>query len=321
MGSGLARALVNDPAFDDAGRARHRASDSDAGVLEDVGQDGGVSDADRPYSTAAAHYLRGRPPYSRHLPDVLRAEFGLDGSGALIDVGCGPGPLAVQLAPMFEEVIGIDPEPAMLNEARRHAADHGVDARWIEARAENLATLGLPAPRLVTFGQSIQWTDRQAVLAVVYELLRPGGVVALIAPTVEHGSPPTDPPAPPIPHDEIEALIGRYIGWSRSARQHTYETSLRRSPFGESRVVYAPGRPDIVRSTDEVVSNYFSMSFAAPERFGDRLDGFVADLEALLAEASPTGRFHDWPGDTAIIWAAKPTGNRQPAIGDGRAGG
>jgi SAM-dependent methyltransferase len=264
-----------------------------------------VSDVDRPYATAARHYLRGRPPYSRDLPAVMAAELGLDGAGALIDVGCGPGSLAVQLAPLFDEVIGIDPEPAMLDEARRHAAAHGVDARWVRARAEDLATLDLPAPRLVTFGQSIHWTDRRPVLATVHELLRPGGAVALITPDATHGTGPTPPPAPPIPHAEIETLIGRYTGWSRSARSDTYERSLEGSPFGRARVVHAPGRPDIVRSIDEVVSNYLSMSFAAPDRFGDRVAAFVADLEGLLARASPTGAFHDWPGDTAVIWAAR----------------
>ncbi|HEY9377377.1 MAG TPA: class I SAM-dependent methyltransferase, partial [Jiangellaceae bacterium] len=72
----------------------------------------------RPYATAAAHYLRGRSPYSAQLAEVMRAELGLDGTGTLIDVGCGPGVLAVQLAPLFETVIGLDPEPAMLAEAR-----------------------------------------------------------------------------------------------------------------------------------------------------------------------------------------------------------
>jgi hypothetical protein len=157
----------------------------------------------------------------------------------------------------------------------------------------------------VTFGQSIHWTDRQPVLAMVYELLQPGGAVALIAPATEHGTPPPNPPAPPIPHHEIEALIGHYLGWSRGPREDTYETSLEESPFGGSHVAYAPGRPDIVRTTNEVISGYLSMSFAAPDRFGDRLDDFVADLEALLTEASPTGQFFDWPGDTAIIWVAK----------------
>lgn len=266
-----------------------------------------MSNADRPYATAAAHYLRGRPPYSRELPAVLRAELGLDGSGVLIDVGCGPGSLAVQLAPLFHEVIGIDPEPAMLNEAVRHAAEHEVNARWVQARAEDLATLDLPAPRLVTFGQSIHWSDQRPVLAMVYELLRPGGVVALIAADATHGAPPATPPAPPIPHAEIEALIGRYTGWSRKPGEDTFERALVESPFGASWVVYAPGRPDIVRRIDEVVSGYLSMSFAAPARFGDSLTAFITDLEALLAEASPDGEFHDWPGDTVAVWATKPS--------------
>ena len=143
------------------------------------------------------------------------------------------------------------------------------------------------------------------VLAAVYELLEPGGAVALIAPAIEHGSAPADTSAPPIPHEQIEALIGRYPGWSRGPREDTYEQSLQRSPFGESHVVFAPGRTDIVRTTDDVVSGYLSMSFAAPDRFGERLDGFVADLRALLAAASPAGRFHDWPGDTVVVWAPK----------------
>ena len=68
---------------------------------------------------------------------------------------------------------------------------------------------------------------------------------------------------------------------------------------------FAPGRTDIVRTTDEVVSNYLSMSFAAPDRFGEDLDAFVADLTAVLTEESPSGLFHDWPGDTAVVWASK----------------
>jgi hypothetical protein len=193
----------------------------------------------------------------------------------------------------------------MLVQARRHADDRAVTATWMQARAEDLAGLDLPAARLVTFGQSIHWTDRQLVLAMVHDLLEVGGAVALIAPALEHGAPPAHRPAPPIPHDEIEALLGRYLGWSRSPRVDTYETTLEQSPFGASHVAFAPGRADIVRTTDEVVSGYLSMSFAAPDRFGDRLGTFVAEVTALLTELSPAGLFHDWPGDTAIIWAAK----------------
>ena len=46
----------------------------------------------------------------------------------------------------------------------------------------------------------------------------------------------------------------------------------------------APGRPDIVRIIDEVVSNYLSMYFAAPDRFGERLEAFVTELTDMLSE-------------------------------------
>ena len=60
-----------------------------------------------------------------------------------------------------------------------------------------------------------------------------------------------------------------------------------------------------MRTTDEVVSNYLSMSFAAPDRFGEHLEAFLAELTAMLTEVSPSGLLHDWPGDTAVVWATK----------------
>jgi ubiquinone/menaquinone biosynthesis C-methylase UbiE len=39
----------------------------------------------------------------------------------LLDVGCGPGVLAVRLAGLFEAVVGLDPDADMLTEARRVA--------------------------------------------------------------------------------------------------------------------------------------------------------------------------------------------------------
>jgi cyclopropane fatty-acyl-phospholipid synthase-like methyltransferase len=50
------------------------------------------------YAGGAAHYRRGRPAYSPQLETVLAEELGLDGSGRLLDAGCGPGILTVRLA-------------------------------------------------------------------------------------------------------------------------------------------------------------------------------------------------------------------------------
>jgi 2-polyprenyl-3-methyl-5-hydroxy-6-metoxy-1,4-benzoquinol methylase len=111
------------------------------------------------YRGCAEHYLRGRPPYSEELGTVLTHELGLNGHGTLVDVGCGPGVLAVQLAPLFDDVIGIDPDPDMLAEAEGHALANGYPKiAWRDAYAEDIAALGLPPARVVTFGQSFHWT-------------------------------------------------------------------------------------------------------------------------------------------------------------------
>src|SRR5438093_11236833 len=75
------------------------------------------------YGDAAAHYRYGRPAYSPRLEAVLSEELGLDGSGRLLDAGCGPGILTVRLAHPFEEAVGLDPDPAMLAEGRRAAEE------------------------------------------------------------------------------------------------------------------------------------------------------------------------------------------------------
>ena len=265
------------------------------------------------YLGAAEHYTRGRPPYSLELASTLERELGLDGTGRLIDVGCGPGKVALELAHRYDEVVGVDPDPGMLQEAARRADELAVGhARWIQARGEELADLGLAPARTVTFGTSWHWMDRESVADAVHDLLEPGGSMVVIAHQV-HGRPRPEGPGPPIiPHADVHALIRRYLGDRRrggrgfvTPPEDTYEDVFARTRFGGSRTVWAPGRPDLVRDVDGVISGFLSMSFSAPHLYGDRLEAFVADLRALLAERSPDGRFWDWPGDTEIVVATK----------------
>jgi cyclopropane fatty-acyl-phospholipid synthase-like methyltransferase len=92
------------------------------------------------YDGAAVHYRYGRPAYSPGLEALLAEELGLDGSGRLLDVGCGPGTLAVRLARLFEEAAGLDPDPEMIAEGRRAAQERGIaNITWVQALAEDLA--------------------------------------------------------------------------------------------------------------------------------------------------------------------------------------
>lgn len=265
------------------------------------------------YRGSAAHYLIGRPPYSAALGDVLRRELGLDGTGHLLDVGCGPGVLAVQLASLFERVTAIEPDPDMVAEARRHAATNGVAVDVLRARAEDIGGLELPPMRVCTFGQSFHRVTRTPVAEAVYDLLEPGGALVLITHDVDTRPAPRGTGDPPIPHEQIQELITSYLGTDRRSGQRPassysserWEVSLARTRFGAPITVHAPGRGDITRDVEGVISGYLSMSYAAPHLFGNRVDQFVEDLARLLAAHTDTGRFWDWPGDTAICIARK----------------
>jgi SAM-dependent methyltransferase len=265
------------------------------------------------YEGAAAHYRHGRPAYSPRLEAFLTAELGLDGSGRLLDVGCGPGILTVRLARLFEGAVGLDPDPAMIAEGRRAARERDTAGiTWVQARAEDLPAAAPGPYRLVTFGQSFYWTDEVRVAEAVYDMLEPGGALVLVGHHAGGRSVPLSPGPPRIPHDEIEELVRKYLGPARRAGQGTTPAqalsprdALASTRFGAPRVIFAPGIPDLTRDTESVVSGYFSMSWAAPHLFGDRAEQFADEVRELLRQRSPDGVFWDWPGDTEVMLARK----------------
>jgi SAM-dependent methyltransferase len=266
------------------------------------------------YLGAAEHYRDGRPAYSPELEELLTTLLGLDGTGRLLDAGCGPGILTIRLAHLFADVTGLDPDAGMLAEGARAASARGItNIRWVRGLAEELPAVAPGPYRLVTFGQSFHWTDEHRVAETVYDMLAPGGAMAMVAHTVAGRAAPADPGVPPIPHDELKAIVAAYLGPVQRAgqgaapvRTHRFEDVLVRTRFGAPAQFFAPGLPDLLRDTESVLSGYLSLSSSAPHLFGDRLEDFCTEVRALLASRSPDGMFWDWPGDTEVILARKP---------------
>src|SRR3954451_5336969 len=111
----------------------------------------------------------------------MARELHLDGTGRLLDVGSGPGTLGVQLAPLFDHLTLLEPDPDMLGEARGHATAMGLTAfDFVRATAEELPRLELPPMRVVTFGQSFHRTDRLRAAEAAHAALEPGGSLVLV---------------------------------------------------------------------------------------------------------------------------------------------
>lgn len=77
------------------------------------------------FATTAALYENLRPPYPPEFFRSVAGRLALSARSALIDLGTGPGLLALGFAPYVGRIVGVDPEPDMLDAARRAAARAG----------------------------------------------------------------------------------------------------------------------------------------------------------------------------------------------------
>jgi SAM-dependent methyltransferase len=263
------------------------------------------------YTGSAAFYPIGRVAYPPALARRLADALGLDGSGRLLDVGCGPGSLTLPLAPLFAEAIGVDADADMLAEAARQAARAGIgNVRWRHLRAEHLPA-GLPPPTVISFAQSFHWMDRARVAATARSMLAEGGAVVHVHATTHRGV-DTDErlPHPGPPHAAITALIRHYLGPVRRAGRDLLPHG---TADGEDRVYRAAGlrgprrielpARTVRRTSAELRASVYSLSGSAPHLFGDRLADFDAQLRSLLGEAAPDGLFSERIREIAIdLW-------------------
>ncbi len=248
------------------------------------------------FGGSARYYRAGRFPYPPELATAFQEELGLDGSGRLLDVGSGTGEIALLLAPLYEEVVGLDADEEMIAEAREEARRQGQpNRRWVNARAEQLP-LDLGVFRTATFAQSFHWMEREHVAATVFEMLEPNGAWVHVD-TKTHRGAATDEQLnyPEPPRREIENLVARYLGPVKRAGQGMLPGG---TPSGESEIMVAAGfagprrrvldgRRVVDRSESEIVASIFSVTSSAPHLFSPRLGEFESELREVLRRASP----------------------------------
>ena len=259
------------------------------------------------YTGAAPYYVVGRVAYPTELADRIAAELALDGTGRLLDVGCGPGSLTLLLAGRFTAAVGVDADPGMLREADRLAREAGVtNIAWRQLYAEALpADLG--RFRLVTFAQSFHWMDQRRVARAVHGMLTPDGASVHVHATTHRGiETEAELPLPSPPYPALDELSRRYLGPPprRSGGPGTSgESDVYRAAGFRGPTSITVARPVVTRTAEEVVAAHLSLSTSTPHLFGDRLAGFLDEAHALLDAASPTGEFSEQLREVAAdIW-------------------
>jgi hypothetical protein len=240
-----------------------------------------ASDAHR-FQSTVPFYVRYRLTYPARLIERVSALTGLLAGDAVLDLGTGPGLLAVPFAAAGMRVTAADPEPSMLTAAGEAARAAGVTLTlW--SGGSNELTPDMGPYRLVTMGRSFHWMDRAATLERLDGIVAPGGAIALFndqhARTAENRWRDTvHDVAVRYGHDEDWAVLER-----RSRDYRSHESYLLASRFSVLDGISVCIRKPI--TIDEVVGRALSMSTCSPVKLGERIGAFEAELRGALADS------------------------------------
>ncbi|MEV0107701.1 class I SAM-dependent methyltransferase [Nocardia sp. NPDC050799] len=259
------------------------------------------------FAGTAWHYARYRPSYPEALFDDLIRRFGLDGTGRILDLGCGTGQLTLPLAAHVDEAVGVDPDPEMLAEAAQRSRETGVtNVTWAQGSSADLGG-GYGRFRLVTMGRSFHWMDRGRVLALLEDmvddsggliiandscLVRPATVWQRAIERIQARFLPADfvPPVPPSGRADDDGHL-------------THEEVLGRSQF--RRVDRRTYEFERVWTVEQAIGYLYSTSLPLRRVLGEERTAFEHTVRAELLTIDSSGRFAE-PVTLEVLTATRP---------------
>ena len=236
------------------------------------------------FNSTVPYYARYREPYPAGFFHEVARRRGLDQAKRLIDIGCGPGSLAIGFAPYVQSCVAVDIETEMLAAARLEAARAGVHLELIQAPIEDLPS-GIGCFDAVTIGRALHWFDREEALAALERIVQPNGWIAICG-THTHS-----------------AAAQRWEGafhdlrraWSSNPDESCYHIQIedwfRGSRFSKSEQIEVVETHQV--TIQDLIGRALSLSTTSPEVLGDRRPAFEAAMREGLQPLSNSGVFDE----------------------------
>jgi ubiquinone/menaquinone biosynthesis C-methylase UbiE len=232
-----------------------------------------------------------RPAY----PDALIARLLelMPQRGRVLDLGCGPGKLARALAPHVDEVIAVDPSPAMLRLARELDAGENRHIAWTCARAEELEVDG--PIHLAVAGAAIHWIDPAQLFPKLARWLAPGAPVAIVEGDQVGAAPWLD---------AWQAVI---VAWVERLGRQWNDPAHRAMVTAHEPWIDIQDRERFVRevrqSVEDLIACQHSRATWARRGLGPLAEAFDADLRAVLAPWAQDGVV-SYRMETQLVWGS-----------------
>jgi SAM-dependent methyltransferase len=228
------------------------------------------------FASTVAYYESARPPYPEQFFAEAAAELGFDRSQRLLDVGTGPGILAIGFARYCGEVAGVDPEPAMIEAAREAAARAGVALELIEGRFEDMPD-SVGAFDVVTIGRALHWLDPEPTRRRLERVVaRHGRILVCHASSVKDGR-----------NAWLATFNAIRQRWSGERARHDYNAVLAGGRFVSREAIRVEATQSL--PVERLADRVLSMSTSSPERLGDDAPEMRRALREALAPFAAGG--------------------------------
>jgi SAM-dependent methyltransferase len=256
----------------------------------------------RRFRSAAQYYLSGRPSYSSLLIRRVIELCALNSTHRILDLGSGPGQLAMAFAPSVREVTALDPEPEMLEIGRKNASSGHFNIKFVQGSSYDLGPQ-FGRFQAATIGRAFHWMDRAATLNLLDAMIETNGAVVFF--NDNH---------PEVPenswHGSYKKVIERYSEDDverqrlRSPEWLKNEAILLASPFHQLERISIIERT--FTAAERFTDRALSFSITSRERLGAKADDLSREVRELMAKFAREGVVTEVVESTALIARRNP---------------
>jgi ubiquinone/menaquinone biosynthesis C-methylase UbiE len=246
------------------------------------------------FEGTSEYYSQYRPEYPQAMFEDIVTKYNLGESGRLLDIGCGPGVLAIPLSKYFEEVVAVDIDSGMIKEGKERADALGINnIKWLTKSADELESkIGIF--KLITLGASFHWLNRPRFCNLAFKILSDDGGMFLSWTGHSIWNKERN-----VWEEKVLEIIKKYLGDKRRAGNGVFEVQTDKNEdtiknAGFSRIEFKRYPSDVRMVTvEDIIKGQYTTSYAAKNLFGDRAGEFEKELSMELLKINPDNQFEE----------------------------
>lgn len=235
------------------------------------------------FGPLAEEYARHRPSYPGALVDALFSRLG-PARGPIVDLGSGAGAAVGPLLDRGGRVVSVEPNRAMLAQARGGLTGRRGWLGAVAARAEQLP-IATGSAICAVAAQAFHWFEPEPALAEIARALPSGGLLAVV----------WNVPVPDAFSRAVNELIRRYNpGYGRPVTRAMLATPAFLAAHAAFRVEPPAEFPhDRPMREDAYVGYAFSWSYCGGALEPSQREPFEAQLRATIRRHHPRGEWRE----------------------------